>query len=181
MNVQSIWLSPRTYTECAYMWPEATIYCYGGDIQPINTSCDNENKDSKNDKTPPDSGGSNDTQEDDGCGENGTKIFYSLNLTQSKPLNELQNSWKLVSDGAGAGPNKHFTLSAITGNNQTKLIMHGGVGNETQLPRYDTGVYDIVNGTWEEDGDRFMPTQSYGHSAAVDNDGNVAYFYSGIS
>ena len=38
--------------------------------------------------------------------------------------------------------------------------MHGGVGNESQLPRYDSGAYDTANKTWAEDGDRFMLTQS---------------------
>ncbi|KAG2226502.1 hypothetical protein INT45_014246 [Circinella minor] len=151
MNVQSTWLSPRTYTECAYMWPEATIYCYGGDIQSMNTSCDNENKESKNNEAFPGSSASNDTHEDvDGCGENPAMIFYSLDLTQSKPLNELQNSWKLVGDGIGVDPNKHFTLSAITGNNQTKLIMYGGIGNETQPAYYAVGAYDTANKTWVE-------------------------------
>ncbi|KAI7853668.1 hypothetical protein BDC45DRAFT_570038 [Circinella umbellata] len=182
MNVQSTWLSPRAYTECAYMWPEATIYCYGGDVQPINTSCDNENKDSKNNKTSPDSGASNNTQEVDGCGENSTMIFYSLDLTQSKPLNELQNSWKLVGDGTGIGSNKHFTLSAITENNQNRLIMHGGIGDDIQGTRYVTGAYDIVNQTWEEVTDSLMLiSRSYGHSAAVDNDRSIVHIYGGIS
>ena len=106
------------------MWPQATIYCYGGDIQPIRTPCDNKNKGSKNKTTSTDNSDNGDPQEDDACGENTAKIFYSLNLTQPRHLSQLQDSWKLMGDGTGVGPNKHFTLSAITGDNQTKLVSY---------------------------------------------------------
>ena len=106
------------------MWRQATIYCYGGDIQPIRTPCDNKNKGSKNNTTSADNGDNGDTQEDDACGENTAKIFYFLNLTQPRHLSQLQSSWKLVGNGTGIGPNKHFTLSAITGGSQTRLVSY---------------------------------------------------------
>ena len=38
--------------------------------------------------------------------------------------------------------------------------MHGGIGNETTKPKYDTAIYDVTDETWRDDINNRMFAQS---------------------
>ena len=95
------------------MWPKATIYCYGGDIEPCNSNNISANIDEKNKNSA-----------DNDCNRNSTGFFYALDINKDSNSNNLQSSWEFLDgDGQHVGQNKFFTLSPIAaGDDQIKIV-----------------------------------------------------------
>ncbi|KAI7857110.1 hypothetical protein BDC45DRAFT_579462 [Circinella umbellata] len=174
--VQGIWPSPRTYTECVYIWREAKIYCLGGDIEPcVANKTSNRNKDDNSD-------GASDHDLQSSC-RNSTESFYSLHINHDLDLSLLQDSWEIINNNMI--PRKHFTMSALTGGTLNSIVISGGyIGKKSIKEEYITGIYDISRGFWtiqdkatDNKGDRPLV---YGHSATVSSDETMIYTSGGL-
>ena len=99
------------YLECVYVWPQARIYCVGGDIELCGDNSNTSTKDKGND------GNNNDLQSS--CRKS-RKTFYTLYINQDSDFNRLQNSWEVVKSNLTVG--KHFTMSALTEGNQNYIV-----------------------------------------------------------